>query len=78
MLINPEVDAKNDIAWICDGCGKMMNIQPGFREDYGEWICTECGFVNKIDPYFLSGTAKQDGCMSGRSLEYMSRRYLLS
>ncbi|MCR5487122.1 MAG: hypothetical protein K6F35_06285 [Lachnospiraceae bacterium] len=39
MLINPEVDAKNDIAWICDGCGKMMNIQPGFREDYGEWIC---------------------------------------
>ena len=50
MLINPDVDADSNIAWICDGCEAMLNIQPGFNEDCGEWKCTECGFVNKIAP----------------------------
>ncbi|MCR5789350.1 MAG: serine/threonine protein kinase [Lachnospiraceae bacterium] len=49
MLINPDVYAPSDISWICDGCGKMLNTQPGFNEDCGEWKCTECGFINKID-----------------------------
>ena len=49
MLINPEVEAEDDIAWICDKCGEMLNIQPGFSEDCGNWTCTKCGFVNKID-----------------------------
>ena len=31
MLINPEVDS--DVAWFCDKCGAMLNIQPGFRDD---------------------------------------------
>ncbi|MBQ6441506.1 MAG: protein kinase [Lachnospiraceae bacterium] len=48
MLINPEVDAEDDVAWICDQCGAMLNIQEGFRQQRGEWACTECGFVNKI------------------------------
>lgn len=50
MLINPAVDAEDDIAWICDGCGTMLNIQEGFADNEGEWKCTECGFINKIDP----------------------------
>lgn len=50
MLINPEVNADSNIAWICDGCEAMLNIQPGFNEDCGEWKCTECGFINKIAP----------------------------
>ena len=49
MLINPEVDAEDDIVWRCDRCGAMLNIQPGFRDNDGEWMCTECGFVNTID-----------------------------
>ena len=50
MLINPSVETDSDIAWICDGCGKMLNIQPGFKEECGEWKCVECGHINKIDP----------------------------
>ena len=51
MLINPEIDS--EIVWICDGCGEMLNIQPGFSEDAGEWECTQCGFINKIDKSVL-------------------------
>ena len=49
MLINPAVDAEDDIAWICDECSAMLNIQEGFSTDCGCWKCTECGFENKID-----------------------------
>ena len=49
MLINPQVDADSNIAWICDQCEAMLNVQKGFSEDCGEWKCTECGYVNKID-----------------------------
>ena len=37
------------IAQICDKCGEMLNIQPGFSDDCKKWTCTRCGFVNKID-----------------------------
>ena len=49
LLINPEVDAKNNIAWICDNCGSMLNVQDGFHELCEEWKCSVCGFTNKID-----------------------------
>lgn len=49
MLINPEVEADSDIAWICDQCESMLNVQEGFSEDCGQWQCTECGFVNPIN-----------------------------
>ena len=49
MLINPGVEAENDIVWICDGCGAVLNVQTGFSEDTGEWKCTECGYNNSID-----------------------------
>ena len=49
MLINPEVEADSDIAWICDSCEAMLNVQEGFSEDCGQWQCTECGFVNPIN-----------------------------
>lgn len=50
MLINPAVEADDDIAWICDGCESMLNIQPGFPGDGGKWTCTVCGTVNSITP----------------------------
>ena len=49
LLINPEVDAKNNIAWICDNCGAMLNVQEGFHDQCEEWTCSVCGFTNKID-----------------------------
>ncbi|MCR5150681.1 MAG: protein kinase [Clostridiales bacterium] len=49
MLINPSVDADDNIAWICDKCGSMLNMQDGFSDNNGEWICTDCGYQNKID-----------------------------
>lgn len=49
MLINPAVDAENNIVWVCDRCAYMLNIQPGFNTDCGEWTCQKCGFVNVID-----------------------------
>lgn len=49
MLINPEVESDDDIAWICDRCEGMLNIQPRFNTDCGVWTCTECGFPNRID-----------------------------
>ena len=48
MLINPTVDAEDDIVWICDGCGTMLNLQTGFADNTGSWVCRECGFENKI------------------------------
>lgn len=48
-MINPENPDGSDVAWICDGCGAMLNVQAGFNEDCGEWICTECGYTNTID-----------------------------
>ena len=49
LLINPEVDAEDGIAWICDHCGAMLNVQDGFNDQCREWPCTVCGFLNKID-----------------------------
>lgn len=49
MLINPEVDSDDDIAWFCDQCGSMLNIQEGFSSHNGNWSCKKCGYVNKID-----------------------------
>lgn len=49
MLINPEVEAPGDVAWICDKCGSMLNIQSGFHDRCGEFKCEVCGFVNRID-----------------------------
>ncbi len=48
LLINPDVDTDSNIAWICDHCGAMLNIQEGFSEQCGEWKCTICGTVEKI------------------------------
>ena len=49
MLINPLVDAEDDIVWICDGCGAMLNLQEGFSGASGAFVCTVCGFTNQID-----------------------------
>lgn len=49
MLINPKVDAENDIVWVCDGCGAMLNLQSGFSIGREKWKCSECGFENRID-----------------------------
>ena len=49
MLMNPAVEAKDDIVWICDKCESMLNIQKGFSDNKGLWKCTECGHTNKID-----------------------------
>lgn len=49
MLINPDVEAADNIAWICDKCGAMLNIQPGFSAGCGEWVCTVCEAKNRID-----------------------------
>lgn len=56
MLINPSVDASDDIAWICDRCGNMLNIQEGFKDNRGTWRCTCCGFVNELDERNLYDT----------------------
>lgn len=56
MLINPDVDATDDVAWICDRCGAMLNVQDGFKDNEGKWACTECGFVNDIDEKNLYDT----------------------
>lgn len=56
MLINPAVDAPDDVAWICDECGAMLNVQEGFENNNGEWKCTCCGFVNDIDEKNLYDT----------------------
>lgn len=34
--------------WICDGCGAVMNDQPGFNVYSGTWRCTECGALNDV------------------------------
>lgn len=34
--------------WNCDGCGTLMNSQPGFTTSNGVWPCTECGCVNDV------------------------------
>lgn len=26
MLINPRVEAEDDVVWICDGCHQMLNM----------------------------------------------------
>lgn len=49
MLINPRVEADDDVAWICDQCESLLNEQDGFKENCDSWKCTECGFVNRID-----------------------------
>ena len=49
MLINPAVDAEDNIAWFCDQCESMLNIQEGFNDQCGEWQCSVCGFINKIN-----------------------------
>lgn len=49
MLINPRVEADDDVAWICDQCESLLNEQDGFKENCDSWKCTECGFVNQID-----------------------------
>lgn len=49
MLINPEINAEDDIVWTCDKCGAMLNVQSGFNVNCGKWECTECGFENVID-----------------------------
>lgn len=56
MLINPKVDAEDDIAWICDKCGAMLNVQDGFADNNGKWKCTCCGFENSIDEKNLYDT----------------------
>ena len=56
MLINPDVDAANEVAWIGDRCGAMLNIQDGFADQKDKWACTECGFVNDIDEKNLYDT----------------------
>ncbi len=56
MLINPAIDAPDDIAWICDKCGAMLNIQQGFEDNGGIWQCTECGFTNHISEKELYDT----------------------
>lgn len=48
MLINPKIDAEDDIVWLCDGCGEMLNIQDGFNTSDGIWKCSCCGFENTI------------------------------
>lgn len=49
MLINPRVEAEDDVVWICDGCHQMLNIQPGFEDAGGEWTCLSCGYRNILD-----------------------------
>ena len=56
MLINPEVDADDDVAWFCDGCNAMLNVQAGFRDNNGTWKCTCCGYENAIDEKNLYDT----------------------
>ncbi len=34
--------------WHCDGCGTLMNSQPGFSAASGSWTCTECVCVNDV------------------------------
>ncbi len=50
MLINPSVNAEDDIAWFCDRCGALLNEQASFSNRVGKWTCSECGFVNEISP----------------------------
>lgn len=49
MLINPDVDAEDNVAWFCDQCESILNVQTGFNSQCGEWRCTVCSFLNKID-----------------------------
>ena len=48
-IINPDIETEDDIVWICDKCGQMLNIQDGFADNGGKWTCTNCGTVNMID-----------------------------
>jgi len=56
MLINPDVDADDDVAWFCDGCNAMLNVQEGFRDNNGTWKCACCGYENAIDEKNLYDT----------------------
>ena len=56
MLINPEVEAEDDIAWFCDKCGAMLNVQEHFAQNEGVWKCSECGHENAIDDKNLYDT----------------------
>jgi len=47
MLINSAVNG--DIAWTCERCEAMLNIQKGLSDECGGRTCTECGYQNKID-----------------------------
>ena len=56
MLINPDVEADDDVAWFCDGCNAMLNVQEGFAQNNGIWKCTCCGYENAIDEKNLYDT----------------------
>ena len=45
MLINPAVDAPDDVAWICDECGAMLNVQEGFENNNGDYAYEQ---LNKL------------------------------
>lgn len=34
--------------WFCDCCGKLLNIQTGFKEAHGAYECGKCGYINQI------------------------------
>lgn len=38
----------NGIFWHCDECGRLLNVQEGFRDLYDNWKCTECNYINHI------------------------------
>ncbi|GEM_PF-468171 len=49
MLINPSINAEDDIAWICDKCEALLNTQKGFDTNNGIWKCLKCGYENIIN-----------------------------
>ena len=53
-----------DTIWICDCCGKLLNLQKGFENAVGTFECKRCGYINQI--------SKQNVCNS--PAEYERRR----
>lgn len=51
-MINPEVELHDElfpgVVWFCDGCGEMLNVQNGFKDDCSFWACEVCDHINEI------------------------------